>query len=732
MKKSTRNWLYALIGTVTVLASASVVAGTYFAINSLFNKDNNSTDNGTIKINPDFTPPKWQTSINKNHWINLSEREMLLSPDLNEDNKTKALQAINQVGELDNTQYQNSQGTYVKYVDPYTKVEYKDYAYYIDNENPENNRYLLGTVGLAYLAQEFKRKVPFGPEIFDLEGINVNDFKIIPQTANGLYIPSVKNIYINAAFLCETDASIYDIIATIMQTLFHEYMHHWANNYAEIASKSDNIINPKENWKQSDINAKQVAYIRYYQPSSTDEYGDNYHNHGAQQYWNGYFASKFRTLLNYDVQAKSYIKPEILQLLRARYYPVYSDEYLDVSDALYYNYSPADLWNVSNNTRLSPSLNRLWNNAPDSVWFSPSEKFSLNKGDLRYYYSLTELVPREYLKYGFESYYNINEPNPARIAINNKKDFSSGFFGDMKFRYKNAVLLTTEIRPSSIADDYGKVFMNNFDSLDRSGWYITENNGPEISSPDFPFGKPTMITGNSIMIPATPFALPSYQTQSNNLTKSQYQNIITNKSNDFYNLFLDTMGYGKTISQIYYDNEGWQWKNTKFDSVSKDDENAMKISLSGYLDNKDYTGFVFLNDNGNVIAKTNIQYLDVFNFFGHKDFDKGARLYSLDNQVNTERQAQLDNRIYPNDFNVAYKTDYVNVQGASLIYLWSDLNNDGLVQENEINKEKEITLPTQRWVTTYRAENPINWYKVYKDGDKTRIQWNDKKLNGII
>ncbi|MHA3828226.1 MYPU_1760 family metalloprotease [Mycoplasma sp. Z1473D] len=731
MSKKSKIIGWSLFTAGIVLGIGTIAACAYIAIKD-YVENLGSDDKETITIKPVYNAPTWQKEVSS--LIPLNDKEMQFFSGLDEESKDKALQNANKLGEISLNQYKNNEGTYVEYVDHYTKIKFRDFAYYIDENDESKNRYLLGPGGLAYLANEFKRKVTFGPEVFDLEAININDFTIIPASANGLYIPSTKNIYINGAFMCETDATLYDRVATIMQTLFHEYMHHWANNYAEIALISQDKIS---NGSIIDPNSKELLPVNYYQPETSNKSSllDKAFSSADTQYWNAYFANNFKNLLNYDVSAKSYIKPEILALLRERWVGAYKAT--NTSDALYSNFSPKDLWELSNginNGTLVPSSNRTLlrklESKPDGFWYSPDEKFTLGAGDLRYYYSLTELVPREYLKYAFESYYNINEPNPGAIAQEKREEFSSGYFGNMKFHY-DKTSQSYEIRPSSVAEDYGKVFMNNFDSLHRSGWYINDNFGLIDPNPikywDPIKGKWVLkeVRGSSsIMYPTSPFALESYRTN-DPIYKSQLEKIQENNSEDFYRVFLKTMGYGSEISQIYYDNSGWKWVGNTYSQVEKNPNNIKKIKFSGYLKDKNHSGIVVLDKNGGLVAKTNIIYLDTFNFFGHSTFDTGARINSQNEEDSKLRQEQLNNRIYANNNYLSYITeDYINPGNKGYIYFWDDLNKNGLVEENEIVKDHQISLPESRWVTTYRSENNQSYYTVRNKNNQTIIEWN--------
>ncbi|MCU9939667.1 hypothetical protein NW739_02620 [Mycoplasmopsis felis] len=83
------------------------------------------------------------------------------------------------------------------------------------------------------------------------------------------------------------------------------------------------------------------------------------------------------------------------------------------------------------------------------------------------------------------------------------------------------------------------------------------------------------------------------------------------------------MGYGKTISQIYYESD-WKWVSRG--SVNVDNTKANKVKFAGYLKDKKYEGIVVKDRENNIIGQSYINYYDAFSFFGHKEFDQGAKM----------------------------------------------------------------------------------------------------------
>ncbi|WAM04980.1 hypothetical protein [Mycoplasmopsis cynos] len=87
----------------------------------------------------------------------------------------------------------------------------------------------------------------------------------------------------------------------------------------------------------------------------------------------------------------------------------------------------------------------------DVYSYSPSGAFTLSTPKLKYNFSLTELIPREYTKYGYESYFSINDENKSLdneieekltinwfgtrfITLDKKGEKNKGFFTFWKCR----------------------------------------------------------------------------------------------------------------------------------------------------------------------------------------------------------------------------------------------------------------------------------------------------------
>ncbi|QNM93602.1 hypothetical protein H9M94_03315 [Mycoplasma sp. Pen4] len=737
MKKNKKK-IRALLGITASVMATSAIATSCSILNLLPKVvvDDDDEDRPDIDVKPNYEIP----TITHN-FLPISKDEMQIFSGVNENEVLKDVNLIQDPKEL--KEHSNNYGQYYyEYQDPYTKLIFRDYSYITDGKGVR--RYLLGPYGLAYLAQEFKRKVPFGTEVFDLKAVEVNNYKVITRASNGLYIPQIKQIYLNGYTLLETNLNLYDKVAQLMSTLFHEYMHHWATSYAETGVNfNNNLIDDEKigTVANKKFEASTVTPIYY----GGVDYDTTRDTAAFKQFWNTNFTNNFKNLLNYDIDAKARVSSEVIEILRERWaedgtFGVGSDvnAFTNLDKYLYQLYSPRDIWGLANSDPLDPKNAQKLRQAISKrdMYYSPDQKFSLNAKKIKYYFSLTELVPREYTKYAFESYFNIDHKNPASILIDkidqghyNRSDNAAiGYFGTYKFNFsENGSHYTYSFSPSALSDDYGKVFMNNFDTTTRQGWYLD----------------------GSVMLPLTPFALPSYEptkyVPNNRLARAKNQEadeakakISTDRSRDFYKTFLESMAYGKTISQIYYDLGKWNWignsSSSTFSEVQTNEETRLKIRLSGYLETSDYTGLAFVEDNGDntgsVYDQSTISYLPTFNFFGHKGFDKGAELATREgNQYkpSENRNAQIQNRIYPKDITenqdyakqyVSYIMDkYVQPKPNTKVFLWKDKNHDGNVQEDEIVRDIKMTIPDSRLATSARSTNTSKYYVASKDNE---------------
>ncbi|AKA50014.1 hypothetical protein VO56_01985 [Mycoplasmopsis gallinacea] len=586
---------------------------------------------------------------------------------------------------------------YREYVDPVTKIKFVDFAYYEDEITETNEdgsittykipRYLLGEEGLKLLATEFKRKIPFGPEVFALKEININNFFVSPPKTKGLYIQELQHIYLNGASLAEKGLDLFSIVKYMTTTLFHEYMHHWATFYAETGKKSD---------QNTDLNNKDIKtqQLLYYKDSSVSSLASG-HKHSLTQYWNGYFSSNFKKLLNYDVDKKALYNNPIKTTLRV------SPDLAE--NTLFTTLSLNEIWRLANEANTADITNKfttvddtqLIYGVNQSDTNKPEIKFEIGLNTIQYYFSLTELVPREYTKYAFESYFDINDDNNAQ-----KRDFylknngsyvswSGLYFTNLENRK------TYNYLPSANVEDWWKTF------------YIKPSSQILKASKQRPayLAYPNNIFDASKFIDRNGNALEKERTK--------------NRSEEFYQLFLNTMGYGKEIAQIFSDNK-WKWgdslnENHKYHtSIESEDAYTQDIKFIGYMPSKEYTGFAIIKSSGD-IEVTPFEYQDTFSFFGKSKIDTGASLWDP-----ATRNDQIRSRIYPKEKYYPYVTkDFIKLENNSVIALWKDLNQNGIYDAGDEIVHRELSIPTQRWVSTEKSsitsqdlEKNSNTYKI--------------------
>ncbi|MGZ9756452.1 MYPU_1760 family metalloprotease [Mycoplasma sp. 4423] len=641
--------------------------------------------------------------------LKIQPNEVYWANGLSQEQKDAALNAYNKpsVSNIEDIKEKtdNTGRKYLEYQDPFTNVLFRDYAYPI--EGTKDFRYLLGKHGLIALAQEFKRKVPFGPEVYDLQAINIDDFNVINAQANGLYIPNIKNIFINGSNYAEKGFNEYEIIGGLMPTIFHEYMHHWSDSYSEatLPSTPTALIDQRirENTK--------FATIIYYNPGLNIEENDNSHSHGLKQYWNSYFANNFYKLLNYDVDEIGYISDEDAVIFNRFNDGTFMD---NLDNFLFRRLSPRDIWEIANDENAPRRIQRF--RGVDNFYYSPSLAFKLDYGRLKYNYSLTELVPREYSKYAFESYFSINAPNQAAYNDTQQKA-TINWFGVHYFKNDGNGNISKYFSPSAIAEDWSKVYMNNFDSSYRQGTFLNgyrtldgQNDTRVVNAtmtPNSVFDIRPYIFERDYPVGYDILGQPVYEKRLYHLPERK----TINRSQKFYDLFLATMGYGKSINQMFYQNQ-WGWNNKQ---VYVDETKANQIKFSGFLPTKKYTGLVLKDPSSTNYTKAYFNYYDTFSFFGHKTLDTGATVVK-NGYITDDRKEQIANRIYPGhsndtsmpELNRAYYSyitkDFVSVKPDQQVFLWEDKNNDGQVQSDELNTS-DISLPKNRWVTSGRAWN---------------------------
>ncbi|WP_426460942.1 MYPU_1760 family metalloprotease [Mycoplasma hafezii] len=557
---------------------------------------------------------------------------------------------------------------YLEYKDPYTQVLFRDFE--LSNPQTGKKTFFFGAEGIKAFAHEFKRKVPFGPEIQELKAININGGVDLKQSFYGLYKPYEKQIYINGSNYAKTELNLYEKIAFLLPTLFHEYLHHWASSYVGYSL---------------DFNDEEKKYLyNTYEPQLFDNIKVLYQpkfegekDYYALEYWNHNFINNFVKLLNYDFDNKVELNPEIWKGL----FGINENEYRKF---LHEKFSLADLFYLANIYDQNALKNKSLH---DNYYIDARLLFTMSLSELFYYYSTTELIPREYTKYAYESYFNINEKRTNKFPSGKNRILLSSWFGT--YRYNPINDLITEFSPSAANLDWSKTFLNGLGNPSRQGNYIQ----------------------NATVFPNNPFEIQDFKyIDKNGEVKVLEKERAKNRSIEFYQTFLQAMGYGKEIASIY---------------SPKNNE----VIVNGYLPDDKYTGIVITDNNKKVIDQAEIKYNPIFNFFGHYDFDEGARMYDQnDLSMTPERQRQINNRLYPKNKYYTYTTAVLkHLSDGNTIHFWIDKNANNKVDEGEIDFNHQITVPSTRFVTNVRDNNDIKklFLLSYSDESKKNLVFNE-------
>ncbi|EFF41693.1 MYPU_1760 family metalloprotease [Mycoplasmopsis alligatoris] len=700
MKKGTA-WF--IVGMLTLgIAIAGVAAGATYYIYPKLNQPSDSNSNPIIKTQTDVDDVVVHETNIDGEKINISSLEKISYPkplnnSMTNEEYAKHIKDFNVyfdqskwvIKEYEDKEGNSSNVFFREFIDPINGVKFRDYAYHYDPETKEK-RFFLGNNGLIALAIEFRKKVTFGPEVYLIKTINVNDFRIITSDSKGIYIPINRSIYINTTWGIEKGLDIFSKIQLIIPTLFHEYMHHWASTYAEVAdNKSEKVFNiftkkvqtPTITLGPNDEAKLNKDTVLAKSPYTTPivYYGNN--SQHSVGYWNSYFVDNMYNLLNYDSRVVFNTIPNAIKYVDYRKYPDYAFNYLSLNDI--YVYANSDKKNSLDGhyDRISEKFNSLKN-----VVFTSYNAFGdKNKGytpnQIKYYYSMTELVPREWSKFTLQSGFNNQQPVSFKKAENSNNRWALSWSG-LYINTGNQLLFY----PSSVADDWTKVYLMDISvvSKDHVGPYTAYH--------------------NSVVFPNATSSLELSAWQ--NIWRSN-ENIYKVKNRDiaFYDNFLTTMGYGKTISQIMYENNT-KWIDFKKGLIDTSESTFQKIRLMGYLpSNTKYEGFVFEN-------KDQTKQLAKFKISPFNDFFKGDK---------ASLEKVLTNGMAFRSYITEQYVDFELVDKTKGIKYWDDKNNNGTYDNGE-DVEGEITLPESRYVTTLASYNNKNrdatafkWYSIGKN-----------------
>ncbi|WP_406614632.1 MYPU_1760 family metalloprotease [Mycoplasma corogypsi] len=572
-------------------------------------------------------------------------------------------QANDQINEIANV-YENKEQTMMTYKDPYTGVSFNQFKvkrlYKMENKPVEDAVYYFTPAELVLFAQEFKRKVPFGPEIKRLVSININSNRLNSRV-NGLYHVGDYQIDINTTTYIpfKEQMGSYEKIGAIMATVFHEYMHHFSTVYIQNAG-FDNIFFGANTPTINQLNPTLSPDILqdkklYYNPRLNPN-----NDQGSVLNWNYYFINNFYNLLNYDVEDPGYIRPALTYL-----WPAVGNN--KTGGILGNMFSPNWIWNTANRpTNLTPE------ELETKAYFDSQKLFSLTVKMFGYNYSIIELIPREYTKFAYESYFNINESR-NKLASNQylnrsqTEALSLSYFG-ATISPTNPYQTNFNIAPSAQAEDWSKVYLNSLGGPNRTGMFISQ----AAVSPNSVFDISEF---RYVDKDGEPQRLPDEKTK--------------NRSVEFYQEFLKVMGYGKSLAQIYYEDNTSQNTGATVKQFNR-------VKFSGYLPDNKYTGMVIKD--GSTYKTVTFDYIPTFNFFGHYNLNPGAR-YGTE-----QRKEELGDRLYPENKFISYVTkQFVSLNKNSQLFMWIDKNKNGRYDEGEIDQDFQWSLPIARFVSSSEA-----------------------------
>ncbi|WP_027332610.1 MYPU_1760 family metalloprotease [Mycoplasmopsis gallinarum] len=560
------------------------------------------------------------------------------------------------------------------YHDPVNGIIFRDFSYgeITNNETgKKENRFLLGKTGLALLAKMFYNKMTFGSEIAYLDSININNFSIIDNSSLGLYIPSIKQIHLNGGFVAEFGFSLEQKVIYLMSSLYHEYMHHWANSYVNYG-----------NYIDSQSRKNLFTQVKYRTPDGLSEKPSIKTN----KYFYSDFYNKFKFYLNY--QGGTDINKSAVATN-----PYFIGKYFTIGEIF-------DLANTTDDALFEELFLKLKNHsnpANDKISFNPySENNNLMNifgslfgkqrntknenittdydfSNLSYYYSMVELIPREWIKYNYLSDYSpSNSTNKILWTISNDEEkykISQNYLGT----FKQSAYYSQYINNSYVSD-WSRSLINATPFIGYNG----------LSSEQ----KREIIFSNNVWLDKVQFTentqVPTYKL--------------------FYKLFLDTMGYGKVISQMK------NYANNSYNNFQSDEN---KVSLTGYLDNK-YDALLIYepveNEKRN-LKKVNLNYLNYVRFEGKNHPE--------------DREYKLKPKDVLDDLSAkqyVYYSDYFNINKSlnSEIAFWKDLNQDNEIQwETEVKSTFDSTALPQRPIINSDSEqfDRPKYYRIYNENE---------------
>ncbi|KKB26872.1 hypothetical protein MM26B8_03740 [Mycoplasmopsis meleagridis] len=683
MRKKNKVFLASSLGFLFLLVGAGVSSAAYFVIkkpatNSIIFK----TAKGQLDINISEIEDNLRANVEDFLPIEI-DNDYLISDEVKE--KITALNNDPNNWIKDEYFSVEDNGKVLVYTDPINHVKFKDFSYgkyhgdYTNNtlnktNEDEKNRFLLGYHGLALLANHFYNRQTFGPEIANLNSINVDDWRITSNNANGLYLTSTETIYLNGSFVAEKGFTLLQKVRFLVPVLFHEYMHHWASSYVNYANFNDDFV--------------KATYRTHDDPVGTYSYFyKNFYNNFAYYL---HFIKKQN-----DKENKSDLSSE-------------KDNFNYLTNENYIGriFNTQDLFKLGNTNsqaeynKLLNMLNELALNSKDkTVTFKKyntlSNKYinsSFKPSDLSYYYSIVELIPREWVKFALLPYYSAySSPQqlPHFVANNKGYKVAQNFYLTSYSSLNSEQIVYTN---STYIQDWARAVN---DALPVGSSNSESNNTRTFENNIWPYNLEEIDSSSGETI-----KMPLYKA--------------------FYKLFLDSMGFGKVISQIRSKVE-WSFVNGNDIKLDSNKNTLDQVNINGYLDSLDYKALILEKDNK--MLKVNLKLtpfmkFDVFN----KPILSGKA---------TKEDILKPKDIYSNLNNyVAYSTDYFDASlwKNSKIGFWKDTNKNNQIDKGEIiDTFVNDPLPQRNVATSnakeYYIDNPnITWKQVVSSKDtKTNL-----------
>ncbi|CAC13349.1 predicted coding region [Mycoplasmopsis pulmonis] len=511
---------------------------------------------------------------------------------------------------------------------------------------------------LEKVDKEIFEKLSFGPEIFALRKISFNDTEVLDPKAKGQYIPITREIYVSVTSEADLNLSFEQKLAAIMPTIFHEYMHHFSNEYLKSGSE---------------VNDKNTQLV--------DKTGEQ----NELTLWNRKFVETFQQALRYtDNQQNRTI------ISQNKSNPNFIGNY----------YSASDLYKIAN-SQDTRGLNSAIDEIPLNFKIDPrthSQHFNKNfdrnftRKEIQYYYSQEELVPREFQKIAYLPYYNSQKTTNPELK-NEDDEFSQDGFGVLR-------KLTSSVTPNAFAFDWSRTAILN-------GNPTLHKNENVVLGDNFFLNNP--YGGNIVS-----FKKDIYGSVFRTYNEKAF---MKNTVNEFYNAFLEAMNYKSEISQLFVKNES----NLESKSKAKVNpgKNNHFVRFTGFLTKekaKKYKALVLTDEKGNIKRQSNLKFLTRngdFTFKAKKNFNDTS--HTLDpitsgyvtkdeEKVSYYTQDYIDLRegILGNinlDFNP-------NKTRSSLVYFWNDRNGDDQIQNDELEKPV-VPNDLSREITTNRQDRTL-------------------------